>query len=1036
MAGGGGGVPAPPVGRPTPGLRRMSAYQTSQALAGLRAILDRLRRDAERFRRMPLSAVGLFHEGYSPFDTPGLDDLRLVARFLDVPAGHVHQIEGTRYAHRDTTHDGPFFAYLMPQEHMLARIMGLEVEHHLNSFRATFSQLHALTLRLPPAVRRMVPAEPSGWWATLFHLAIHFPRTFLDASRERWVNVTAPAPGVGPLSAALLRYPHESRVRETRFQFGEMQAPCDDIIPGVLWSRLNTDLFSATEAAVELLIERLEQPPPTAPNLSVVGEQFEGLHARFAALSEWERRSPRPTAGRPEPPVHLRWYPEFRVLKVANAFRMPPAHQWCEFPMELDFDRLLLAHHHADAEYLISRHLPAEFLTLAEQAGNALPPFTTDAPVLFSRLVQSGGVLTVPAAALNPDPVARWVRFVFYMHRANDPTGGAGVRFLDPPTPTPFPDLYGYATLPTGLFEASARAIEFANLLPNTPLRTTALPSVTPPVPSADAFVAAAVADRAHRDRGRELGGERERLWAEFTAALHPLRARWYAGWRAAAEAVAAGDSAGVVAALIPAVGVLAEVQSLTARWVADARRWLAEARTHEPAWGVLAPFDGGPFARWGDGLAWSGGPAHLPGRMMRQHVTNEDVARGVALLGVLAGGGGEGQLATLFASWDGVDCLRGLPAALAAALVWPADGYEFLPCELPATDNEREAARLVLGHARQSLGNDCLRPISDRITCPTDAPPDPPELPPSVPSQNTPPAPVGPAEVPPDELHYWDTPARQRVARLIRRCQSGIIFSVGAYSPSPPLDPAARLILSRERRGWSVRWLHDLCAQYLQGIDRYEHEASQTATGQLILNGIGRMDCGEDFAAFWSIADEVAGTRPVPQPPAQSWLNGLEPVRAVVRRLRSWCGEQLPERPPDPPPIRTGGQAEGGAPAPPPAGSSAGGPSALSPNVPRTMPPPPADGPEGGRWLWWQGQRYDVPAGRVYSLIAFFWNRETASFDELMGAGGAVWPDPVTPQTVTSACHRVQTSLPAGFPWRLSVDSASRTVAKVSVES
>lgn len=95
-------------------------------------------------------------------------------------------------------------------------------------------------------------------------------------------------------------------------------------------------------------------------------------------------------------------------------------------------------------------------------------------------------------------------------------------------------------------------------------------------------------------------------------------------------------------------------------------------------------------------------------------------------------------------------------------------------------------------------------------------------------------------------------------------------------------------------------------------------------------------------------------------------------------------------------------------------------------------IPPTPADGPVGGRWVWWRGRRYEVSAGRVYALIAYFWARETASFDELIGAGGAVWPDPVAPQTVRSTCHRANSALPSGFPWRLSVDADSRTVARV----
>src|SRR5262249_27442287 len=50
-------------------------------------------------------------------------------------------------------------------------------------------------------------------------------------------------------------------------------------------------------------------------------------------------------------------------------------------------------------------------------------------------------------------------------------------------------------------------------------------------------------------------------------------------------------------------------------------------------------------------------------------------------------------------------------------------------------------------------------------------------------------------------------------------------------------------------------------------------------------------------------------------------------------------------------------------------------------------------DGPEGGRWLWWKGKRHDIPAGVAYRMIEFMWNRDSASYDELVGK---VFDDPV----------------------------------------
>jgi hypothetical protein len=261
-----------------------------------------------------------------------------------------------------------------------------------------------------------------------------------------------------------------------------MQAPCEDIVPGVIWSRLIGDVFTATAAAVELLIEWLERPPAPHPDWSDVRERFRRLHAGFTTLAERDRRWPRPPAGQPEPPAHLRPWPEARLVKVASSFRMPPAREWCDFPMEFEFQSMPLARHHADAEYLFSRHLSGDFLALAEQAGAALPPTAPDAPVLFTRPTPEEQLppdiiagWSVGCSGLDPNPVARWVRFVFNSLRATDPGGDSvAVQFLDPPPDrrNPFPVLYGYAALPNGFFAASARAIERAGLLPAQPVLT------------------------------------------------------------------------------------------------------------------------------------------------------------------------------------------------------------------------------------------------------------------------------------------------------------------------------------------------------------------------------------------------------------------------------------------------------------------------------------------------------------------------------------------------------------------------------------
>jgi hypothetical protein len=89
----------------------------------------------------------------------------------------------------------------------------------------------------------------------------------------------------------------------------------------------------------------------------------------------------------------------------------------------------------------------------------------------------------------------------------------------------------------------------------------------------------------------------------------------------------------------------------------------------------------------------------------------------------------------------------------------------------------------------------------------------------------------------------------------------------------------------------------------------------------------------------------------------------------------------------------------------------------------------PHADGPEGGRWVWWNNKRHEVPQGNVYRMIAYMWVRDSATFDDLVGP---VFDDPVEPQTIRSCANKVKNALlPTGVPWRLKTDAVSRFITK-----
>jgi hypothetical protein len=87
-------------------------------------------------------------------------------------------------------------------------------------------------------------------------------------------------------------------------------------------------------------------------------------------------------------------------------------------------------------------------------------------------------------------------------------------------------------------------------------------------------------------------------------------------------------------------------------------------------------------------------------------------------------------------------------------------------------------------------------------------------------------------------------------------------------------------------------------------------------------------------------------------------------------------------------------------------------------------------DGPEGGRWVWWRDERHDVPRGTVYRMLAYMWDRDAASYDELFDA--EVFQSEVAPQTVRSYANKTNNARPPGLPWRLSTDSVARQLTKI----
>lgn len=82
-------------------------------------------------------------------------------------------------------------------------------------------------------------------------------------------------------------------------------------------------------------------------------------------------------------------------------------------------------------------------------------------------------------------------------------------------------------------------------------------------------------------------------------------------------------------------------------------------------------------------------------------------------------------------------------------------------------------------------------------------------------------------------------------------------------------------------------------------------------------------------------------------------------------------------------------------------------------------------DGPEDPHWLWFNNKRHKIGTSRKklsYALLKFFWNRSSATFEELIGHGKP-WKDAVTDNAFAVAATRFNSEMPRGFPWRLKTD-------------
>jgi hypothetical protein len=138
----------------------------------------------------------------------------------------------------------------------------------LARINAVAGEIMPLLGRLPKPVRDYLHLpEHADWWRVAFHLAWHFPRPFLGATRRRLL-----AKDDVPYFNA----------DETFVQLHDTGG-LSDLLPGLIRSDMGKDLCMCSEAAVQVIIQALERQaqtgtstPPEAQGLPVVPSEWDG----------------------------------------------------------------------------------------------------------------------------------------------------------------------------------------------------------------------------------------------------------------------------------------------------------------------------------------------------------------------------------------------------------------------------------------------------------------------------------------------------------------------------------------------------------------------------------------------------------------------------------------------------------------------------------------------------------------------------------------------------------------------------------------
>ena len=275
--------------------------------------------------------------------------------------------------------------------------------------------------------------DRGNWWRIVFHLGWHFPRPFLRPNRYRLLTQNGKLPIYS---------------EETDIQLYGTNG-LSDLLPGLIYSELEHDLCTSSEAALGVIIELLERQLQTEVStfpethiLSVERRQnFDRIRSKFLAAAQM-------------PMLSL----ECKLLKVANSFGTPPASEWANFERGGCAERLLHLSRLNDAKEIAQIRGPATewFCELAQEAGSALPASVLDSPILFDG-IERGFSGSRPVT--NRGALEKWVGFVFttlkrHGHKALHIWWGTQMG----------PRTYGFATFDRDLCAASVLAIDLAKL--------------------------------------------------------------------------------------------------------------------------------------------------------------------------------------------------------------------------------------------------------------------------------------------------------------------------------------------------------------------------------------------------------------------------------------------------------------------------------------------------------------------------------------------------------------------------------------------